>query len=25
LPHAVIDRTRARYVEAFELLTGERF
>jgi phosphoribosylaminoimidazole-succinocarboxamide synthase len=25
LPQAVIDRTRARYVEAFELLTGERF
>jgi phosphoribosylaminoimidazole-succinocarboxamide synthase len=25
LPHAVLDRTRARYVEAFELLTGERF
>ena len=25
LPQAVIDRTRQRYVEAFELLTGERF
>jgi phosphoribosylaminoimidazole-succinocarboxamide synthase len=25
LPAAVVDRTRARYVEAFELLTGERF
>jgi len=25
LPQAVIDRTRARYVEAYELLTGERF
>jgi phosphoribosylaminoimidazole-succinocarboxamide synthase len=25
LPQAVVDRTRARYVEAFELLTGERF
>jgi phosphoribosylaminoimidazole-succinocarboxamide synthase len=25
LPQAVIDRTRARYVEAFELLTGEPF
>src|SRR4051812_2495609 len=25
LPVAVVDRTRARYVEAFELLTGERF
>ena len=25
LPQEVIDRTRARYVEAFELLTGERF
>jgi phosphoribosylaminoimidazole-succinocarboxamide synthase len=25
LPQAVIDRTRARYVEAYELLTGETF
>jgi phosphoribosylaminoimidazole-succinocarboxamide synthase len=25
LPTEVIDRTRARYVEAFEMLTGERF
>ena len=25
LPQEVIDRTRARYVEAYELLTGERF
>ena len=25
LPTEVVDRTRARYVEAFELLTGERF
>ena len=25
LPAAVVDRTRRRYVEAFELLTGERF
>jgi len=25
LPQAVVDRTRARYVEAFELLTGETF
>ena len=25
LPPEVVDRTRARYVEAFELLTGERF
>ena len=25
LPEEVVDRTRARYVEAFELLTGERF
>jgi phosphoribosylaminoimidazole-succinocarboxamide synthase len=25
LPAAVIERTRARYVEAYELLTGERF
>ena len=25
LPEAVIDRTRSRYVEAFELLTGERW
>jgi phosphoribosylaminoimidazole-succinocarboxamide synthase len=25
LPQAVVDRTRARYLEAFELLTGERF
>jgi len=25
LPQEVVDRTRARYVEAFELLTGERF
>jgi phosphoribosylaminoimidazole-succinocarboxamide synthase len=25
LPEAVIDRTRARYVEAYELLTGETF
>ncbi|RYB94517.1 phosphoribosylaminoimidazolesuccinocarboxamide synthase [Nocardioides oleivorans] len=25
LPEAVVERTRARYVEAFELLTGERF
>ncbi|QIK75164.1 phosphoribosylaminoimidazolesuccinocarboxamide synthase [Nocardioides piscis] len=25
LPQAVVDRTRARYVEAYELLTGERF
>ncbi len=25
LPDEVVDRTRARYVEAFELLTGERF
>jgi phosphoribosylaminoimidazole-succinocarboxamide synthase len=25
LPTQVVDRTRARYVEAFELLTGERF
>jgi phosphoribosylaminoimidazole-succinocarboxamide synthase len=25
LPQAVVDRTRSRYVEAFELLTGERF
>ncbi len=25
LPPDVVDRTRARYVEAFELLTGERF
>ncbi|WP_210649414.1 phosphoribosylaminoimidazolesuccinocarboxamide synthase [Nocardioides sp. SYSU D00065] len=25
LPPAVVERTRARYVEAYELLTGERF
>jgi phosphoribosylaminoimidazole-succinocarboxamide synthase len=25
LPAEVVDRTRARYVEAFEMLTGERF
>jgi phosphoribosylaminoimidazole-succinocarboxamide synthase len=25
LPAEVVDRTRSRYVEAFELLTGERF
>ena len=25
LPEAVVERTRARYVEAFELLTGESF
>jgi len=25
LPQEVVDRTRARYVEAFEMLTGERF
>ena len=25
LPAAVVERTRARYVEAYELLTGERF
>ena len=25
LPDAVVERTRARYVEAYELLTGERF
>ncbi len=25
LPQHVVDRTRARYVEAFEMLTGERF
>jgi phosphoribosylaminoimidazole-succinocarboxamide synthase len=25
LPEAVVERTRARYVEAYELLTGERF
>jgi phosphoribosylaminoimidazole-succinocarboxamide synthase len=25
LPQAVVDRTRARYVEAYELLTGETF
>jgi phosphoribosylaminoimidazole-succinocarboxamide synthase len=25
LPEAVIERTRSRYVEAYELLTGERF
>ncbi len=25
LPTEIIDRTRARYVEAFEMLTGERF
>jgi phosphoribosylaminoimidazole-succinocarboxamide synthase len=25
LPSEVVDRTRARYVEAYELLTGERF
>jgi phosphoribosylaminoimidazole-succinocarboxamide synthase len=25
LPDEVVDRTRSRYVEAFELLTGERF
>ena len=25
LPAEVVDRTRARYIEAFELLTGERF
>jgi phosphoribosylaminoimidazole-succinocarboxamide synthase len=25
LPEAVVERTRSRYVEAFELLTGERF
>ena len=25
LPTEVVDRTRARYVEAFEKLTGERF
>ncbi len=25
LPTAVVERTRARYIEAFELLTGERF
>ena len=25
LPDGVVERTRARYVEAFELLTGERF
>jgi phosphoribosylaminoimidazole-succinocarboxamide synthase len=25
LPSAVVERTRARYVEAYELLTGERF
>jgi phosphoribosylaminoimidazole-succinocarboxamide synthase len=25
LPDAVVERTRSRYVEAYELLTGERF
>ena len=25
LPEAVVERTRSRYVEAYELLTGERF
>ncbi len=25
LPQAVVERTRARYIEAYELLTGERF
>ena len=25
LPEAVVERTRARYVEAYERLTGERF
>jgi phosphoribosylaminoimidazole-succinocarboxamide synthase len=25
LPPEVVERTRARYVEAYELLTGERF
>ena len=25
LPAEVVERTRSRYVEAFELLTGERF
>ena len=25
LPDEVVERTRARYVEAYELLTGERF
>ena len=25
LPAAVVERTRARYVEAYELLTGQRF
>jgi phosphoribosylaminoimidazole-succinocarboxamide synthase len=25
LPEAVVERTRARYVEAYELLTGETF
>jgi phosphoribosylaminoimidazole-succinocarboxamide synthase len=25
LPHDVVERTRGRYVEAYELLTGERF
>ena len=25
LPEEIVERTRSRYVEAFELLTGERF
>ena len=25
LPHEVVERTRGRYVEAYELLTGETF
>ena len=25
LPAEVVERTRSRYVEAYELLTGERF
>lgn len=25
LPHEIVERTRSRYVEAFELLTGEKF
>jgi len=25
LPDAVVERTRSRYVEAYELLTGETF
>jgi len=25
LPEAIVDKTRSRYVEAYERITGERF